>query len=79
MNGQRKQEADNLLGLLDASYLMSYAAFMFVSGTIAERVNLRYFLSIGMVLSGSFTILFGLGKYWTIHSLAYYIVIQVPT
>ena len=77
LNGKNQQEADSLLGLLDTSYLMSYAVFMFVSGMIAERVNLRYFLSIGMVTSGLFTILFGLGRYWHIHSLAYYIAIQV--
>ena len=77
LNGKNQQEADSLLGLLDTSYLMSYAVFMFVSGMIAERVNLRYFLSIGMITSGLFTILFGLGRYWQIHSLAYYIAIQV--
>ena len=77
LNGKNQQEADSLLGLLDTSYLMSYAVFMFVSGMIAERVNLRYFLSIGMITSGLFTILFGLGRYWHIHSLAYYIAIQV--
>ena len=56
---------------------MSYAVFMFVSGMVAERVNLRNFLSFGMITSGIFTILFGLGRYWQIHSLAYYIAIQV--
>ena len=77
LNGISKQEAESLLGFLDTSYLMSYAVFMFLSGMVAERINLRYFLSIGMVTSGLFTILFGLGKYWQIHSLAYYIIIQV--
>ena len=77
LDGQTQKEADSLLGLLDTSYLMSYAVFMFVSGMVAERVNLRYFLSIGMVTSGIFTILFGLGKHWQIHSLSYYIIIQV--
>ena len=78
LDGKNKQEADSLLGLLDTSYLMSYAVFMFVSGMVAERVNLRNFLAFGMATSGIFTILFGLGRYWQIHSLAYYIAIQVP-
>ena len=79
LNGKTEQEADGLLGLLDTSYLMSYAVFMFASGMVAERVNLRYFLSFGMVASGLFTILFGLGKYWNIHGLAYYIIVQVSS
>ena len=45
LDGKNKQEADSLLGLLDTSYLMSYAVFMFVSGMVAERVNLRNFLA----------------------------------
>ena len=47
------------------------------SGHIAERVNLRYFLTFGMLASGLFTALFGFGFYWKIHSLAYYISMQV--
>ncbi len=44
---------------------------------VAERVNLRLFLASGMVLSGLFTALFGLGKVFGLHGIAYYIVIQV--
>ena len=50
---------------------------MFLSGMVADRLDLRYFISGGMVCSGIITILFGLGKYWEIHSFAYYLVIQV--
>ena len=50
---------------------------MYVSGFIAERLDLRIFLSIGMVLSGTFTMLFGLAYYWDITNLWYFIVIQV--
>jgi len=38
---------------------------------------MRYFLAIGMFLSGVTTILFGFARYWNIHSLAYFVVIQV--
>ena len=48
-----------------------------VSGHVAERTNLRYFLVVGMCLSGLFTALFGLGRYWHIHSLSFYIGVQV--
>lgn len=50
---------------------------MFVSGFIAERVNLRYFLSLGMILSGFFTYLFGLAYSRNIHNLSYFILVQV--
>ena len=77
IDGKQEQEAHTLLGSLDTTYLLSYALFMFPAGMIADRVDLRYFLSGGMVASGIITILFGMGKYWGIHSLAYFIVIQV--
>jgi OPA family glycerol-3-phosphate transporter-like MFS transporter 1/2 len=40
-------------------------------------MNLRYYLSFGMIASGVFTFLFGLAYYLEIHSIAYFIVIQV--
>lgn len=51
----------------------------FVSGMFGERLPLRYYLSFGMVSSGLFTALFGLGYYWNIHSLGYYAFVQVNT
>ena len=47
------------------------------SGIFGERLPLRYYLSGGMVLSGVFTALFGLGYFWNIHVLWYFIVVQV--
>lgn len=47
------------------------------SGIFGERLPLRYYLSFGMLMSGLFTCLFGLGFYLNIHSLAYYASIQV--
>ncbi|KAI0218090.1 Glucose-6-phosphate exchanger SLC37A2 [Lamellibrachia satsuma] len=66
-----------LLGSLDYAFLFAYAIGMFLSGHLAERLNLRYFLCGGMLLSGLFTALFGLARYWKIHSLSYFIVVQV--
>jgi OPA family glycerol-3-phosphate transporter-like MFS transporter 1/2 len=77
IDGKPKHKADTLLGSLDTTYLLSYAIFMFPSGMIADRVDLRYFLAGGMVGSGIITILFGMGKYWGIHSLAFYLFVQV--
>uniref|UniRef100_A0A8C7ZT35 Glucose-6-phosphate exchanger SLC37A2 n=1 Tax=Oryzias sinensis TaxID=183150 RepID=A0A8C7ZT35_9TELE len=49
----------------------------FGNGIFGERLPLRYYLSFGMVASGFFTCLFGLGFYWNIHSLGYYAFVQV--
>ena len=77
INGKSEQEAKTYLGLLDTSYLFSYAFFMFFSGMLAERMDLRYFLAMGMIWSGLFTFLFGLANAANIHSLAFFISIQV--
>lgn len=50
---------------------------LFSSGIFGERLPLRYYLSAGMLLSGLFTSLFGLGYYWDIHVLWYFVLIQV--
>ncbi|KAL1501753.1 hypothetical protein ABEB36_007023 [Hypothenemus hampei] len=68
--------ASQMLGELDSAFLFCYAVSMFISGFIAERVNLRYFLSLGMLFSGIFSYLFGIGKTYNIHSLWYYIIMQ---
>ncbi|XP_015239075.1 PREDICTED: sugar phosphate exchanger 2 isoform X2 [Cyprinodon variegatus] len=66
-----------LFGVLDNSFLIAYAIGMFFSGIFGERLPLRYYLSFGMLMSGFFTCLFGLGFYWNIHSLGYYAFVQV--
>lgn len=50
---------------------------MFGSGFIAERVSLRYFISIGMLFSGIFCYLFGLAKTYNIHSMWYFAFVQI--
>lgn len=66
-----------LLGLLDICFLGSYAVFMFVSGYVAERSNLRYFLSVSLVLCGLMNVFFGLAYPFRIHKLYYFIVVQL--
>uniref|UniRef100_A0A8C6YNH3 Solute carrier family 37 member 2 n=1 Tax=Nothoprocta perdicaria TaxID=30464 RepID=A0A8C6YNH3_NOTPE len=66
-----------LFGALDNAFLVAYAVGMFVSGIFGERLPLRYYLSSGMLLSGLFTALFGLGYFWNIHVLWYFIIIQI--
>lgn len=66
-----------LFGALDNSFLVAYAVGMFFSGIFGERLPLRYYLSSGMLLSGLFTALFGLGFYWNIHALWFYVLVQI--
>lgn len=69
-------DAPALLGMLDSAFLFAYAAAMFLSGFIAERVNLRYFLSFGMLASGISCYLFGIARPYQIHSLWYFVFVQ---
>jgi MFS transporter, OPA family, solute carrier family 37 (glycerol-3-phosphate transporter), member 1/2 len=69
-------DASALLGFLDSSFLVCYAIAMFFSGMIAERVSLRYFLSLGMLSSGFFCYAFGYAKTNDIHSMLYFVVVQ---
>lgn len=66
-----------LFGQLDYAYLGAYAVGMFISGWVAERTNLRYFLFIGMVASGITTCAFGMGYIFKFHNYPYYLLVQV--
>ncbi|MGH0168703.1 UNVERIFIED_CONTAM: hypothetical protein FKN15_055278 [Acipenser sinensis] len=46
------------------------------SGIFGERLSLRYYLTAGMLLSGFFTSLVGLGFYWSIHNIWFYVFAQ---
>lgn len=51
--------------------------FSILSGIIGERLPIRYYLTFGMLASGAFTALFGLGYFYSIHSFGFYVVTQV--
>lgn len=69
--------SEDLFAALDLSFLLAYAVAMFISGLIAERMSLRYFLSLGMILSGFFCYLFGVAKTADIHSIWYFVFVQL--
>ncbi|XP_054939058.1 glucose-6-phosphate exchanger SLC37A2 isoform X3 [Physeter macrocephalus] len=48
-----------------------------ICGIFGERLPLRYYLTAGMLLSGLFTSLLGLGYFWNIHVLWYFVLIQI--
>ncbi|XP_013111157.2 glucose-6-phosphate exchanger SLC37A2 [Stomoxys calcitrans] len=69
--------APALFAALDSAFLFAYAGAMFLSGFVAERVSLRYFLAFGMILSGVFSYLFGVAKTWGVHAMAYFVLVQI--
>lgn len=71
------ENANALLATLDSCFLVTYAIGMFVSGFVADRCNLRYFLALGMLLSGLLTYALGLAYYYDIHSLAFFVIVQI--
>lgn len=66
-----------LLGQLDVAFLAVYAIGMYFSGHFGDRCDLRIFLTIGMVGTGVFTSLFGLGFWGNIHNFYYYLLVQM--
>eukprot|EP00899_Mesostigma_viride_P014125 jgi/Mesvir1/22713/Mv14124-RA.2 len=65
------------LGELDLAFLLSYSVGMLVMGHIADRHDLRKFLTLGMLATTVFTVLFGCGYFWNIHSFLFFVVMQV--
>lgn len=72
-----KNNYKQLLGALDYSFLCAYAIGMYLSGIIGERLPIRYYLAVGMLASGLFTAMFGLGYFYNIHNLWFYIMAQI--
>ncbi|KAJ0090937.1 hypothetical protein Patl1_14851 [Pistacia atlantica] len=65
------------LGELDLAFLTSYSLGMYFAGHIGDRIDLRLFLVFGMMGSGFLTILFGLGYWFSVHLLIYFVVVQI--
>lgn len=62
-----------LLGTLDTTFLICYAAGLFVAGHIGDHVNLRWFLAMGMIGSGIFVASQGMAYFWNIHVFGYFV------
>jgi OPA family sugar phosphate sensor protein UhpC-like MFS transporter len=52
------------LGLLASILSISYGASKFLSGILGDKSNPRYFMSIGLILTGLFNLLFGMSSIW---------------
>ncbi|KAF3433144.1 hypothetical protein FNV43_RR24246 [Rhamnella rubrinervis] len=70
-------DGTSLLGELDLAFLAVYALGMYFSGHLGDRMNLRIFLTVGMVGTGVFTSLFGVGYWGNIHSFYYFLIVQM--
>lgn len=66
-----------MLGQIDVAFLAVYSLGMYFAGHLGDRVDLRILLTIGMVGSGVFTALFGLGYWLNIHSFYYFLAVQM--
>ncbi|OAY48144.1 putative glycerol-3-phosphate transporter 1 [Manihot esculenta] len=66
-----------LLGELDLAFLSIYAIGMYFSGHIGDRMDLRIFLTIGMIGTGVFTSLFGVGYWANVHNFYYFLIMQM--
>jgi OPA family sugar phosphate sensor protein UhpC-like MFS transporter len=54
------------LGLLGSILYITYGASKFLSGMIGDKSNPRYFMSIGLILTGIFNFLFGMSSvFWS--------------
>ena len=52
------------LGLLGTILSITYGASKFLSGILGDKSNPRYFMSIGLILTGIFNICFGVSSLW---------------
>ena len=70
-------DGTSLLGELDVAFLSIYAIGMYFSGHLGDRLNLRIFLTVGMLGTGFFTSLFGVGFWGNFHNFYYYLIVQL--
>ncbi|MEI6242301.1 MAG: MFS transporter family glucose-6-phosphate receptor UhpC [Chlamydiota bacterium] len=57
------------LGMLGSILAISYGVSKFLSGIISDRSNPRYFMGIGLILTGIFNIFFGLSSVFWLFAL----------
>ncbi|KAL5744310.1 hypothetical protein ACOSP7_027170 [Xanthoceras sorbifolium] len=70
-------DGTSLLGELDLAFLSVYAFGMYFAGHLGDRINLRIFLTVGMLGTGLFTSLFGVGYWGNVHNFYYFLVVQM--
>ena len=70
-------DGNALLGQTDVAFLTTYAIGMFFSGHIGDSMDLRVFLTYGMIGTGFFVCLFGMGQRWEQHNMTFFILPRI--
>lgn len=65
------------LGEIDVAFLSCYSLGMYLAGHLGDTLDLRLFLTTGMVGSGIFVGLFGMGYFWKVHGFGFYLAMQM--
>ncbi|WOG85785.1 hypothetical protein DCAR_0104978 [Daucus carota subsp. sativus] len=71
------EDGTSKLGEIDVAFLACYSIGMYVAGHLGDTLDLRLFLTGGMVGSGVFVGLFGIGYFWNVHVFWFYLVMQM--
>ncbi|KAF4374785.1 hypothetical protein CsatB_004330 [Cannabis sativa] len=71
------KDGTSKLGEIDLAFLGCYSLGMYVAGHLGDTLDLRLFLTTGMIGSGIFVCLFGMGYFWNVHSFGFYLVMQM--
>lgn len=85
MNGTRNEgwapfngkDGTSKLGEIDVAFLACYSLGIYVAGHLGDTLDLRLFLTSGMIGSGFFVVLFGLGYFWDVHVFWFYLLMQM--
>lgn len=71
------EDGTSKLGEIDVAFLACYSMGMYVAGHLGDTLDLRLFLTSGMIGSGIFVGLFGMGYFWNVHAFWFYLVMQM--
>lgn len=71
------EDGTSKLGEIDVAFLACYSLGMYVAGHLGDRLDLRLFLTTGMIGSGIFVGLFGMGYFWKVHAFWFYLAMQM--
>lgn len=61
------------VGLFGTIFYISYGLSKFLSGVISDRSNPRYFMSIGLIVTGVLNIIFGFSSWMVLFSLIWFL------
>ncbi|WJX94781.1 hypothetical protein P8452_76167 [Trifolium repens] len=70
-------EGVSKLGEIDLAFLACYSLGMYIAGHLGDSLDLRLFLTVGMIGSGIFVGVFGMGYFWNVHEFWFYLTMQM--